>query len=125
MPFVRKVHKYQRFMPKKETEEPGNFMRIQGEAMGHFQWGLSNGWGTQTLFYPKLPTTSPSSFSPLDEVIGRYRLPKPPTLYLTLMCTHLLLCKRKKKKLFLILLSLFSCSRFRNLTQPWLSNSLC
>ena len=95
-----------RFMSEKETEESCNILRLQGESMGLFPWGLSNGCGMQPLFYAKFLATTVSSFSPLAEVFGRYRLPELPTLCPPLICTPLLASKRKKKKPFLMLLSL-------------------
>lgn len=86
--------------PKKETEESCNILQLPGEAMGLFPWSLSNDCRMQPPFYAKFLATAPS------EVLGNYRLPQLPTLCPPLICTPLLVWKRKKTKLFLMLLSL-------------------
>lgn len=92
-------------MPKvyvQKREESHNFSQIKGEAMG-FSHGVSQIVGGRSLISL---ATSLSSLSPLAEVLRRYRLLESPALCPPLVCTPLLVQKRKKNKLFMILLSL-------------------
>lgn len=55
------------------AEEPWNFIRIKGEPVERFSWGVFNFQRSQPPFLSQFP-----SLSPLAEVLERSRLPKSP-----------------------------------------------
>lgn len=80
----------------------------------------------QPPFYSKFLAASPSSFSPLAEVLRRYKLLESSTLCPTLTCTPpFIIYKKRKNPIHNSMKSLFFFSRFRSLTQACLNNSLC